>query len=49
MLNENIENETTSINIQKLIKSSGKYDLSIFSPESIDRIEKSIFDRVKTI
>ncbi len=29
--------------ITKFIKSSGKYDLTIFSNESIDRIEKSIF------
>ena len=34
-----------NIKISQLIKSSGKYDLSIFSPESIDRIEKSIFDK----
>jgi len=32
------------IQISKLIKSSGKYDLSIFSPESIDRIENSIYE-----
>ena len=32
-----------SAQISKLIKSDGKYDLTIFSPESIDRIEKNIF------
>jgi type I restriction enzyme M protein len=31
------------ITISKLIKSSGKYDLTIFSKKSIDRIEKNIF------
>jgi type I restriction enzyme M protein len=31
------------INISQLIKSTNKYDLTIFTPESIDRIEKSIF------
>jgi len=30
------------INLTNLIKSSGKYDLTIFSSESVDRIEKSI-------
>jgi type I restriction enzyme M protein len=33
------------IQISQLIKSEGKYDLTIFSEESIDRIEKSIFDK----
>ena len=33
------------INLTKLIKSNGKYDLTIFSPESIDRIEKNISER----
>ena len=35
----------TDIHISQLIKSSGKYDLSIFSPESIDRIEQNIFEK----
>ncbi|MFZ5392285.1 MAG: N-6 DNA methylase [Patescibacteria group bacterium] len=33
------------MNISQLIKSDGKYDLSIFSGESIDRIEKNIFEK----
>ena len=35
------------INIQlaQLVKSDGKYDLTIFSPESIDRIENCIFEK----
>ena len=33
------------MNLSKLIKSSGKYDLTIFSAESIDRIEKSVFEK----
>ena len=33
------------MNLSKLIKSSGKYDLTIFSSESIDRIEKNVFER----
>jgi len=33
------------MNLSKLIKSSGKYDLSIFSSESIDRIEKNVFEK----
>lgn len=33
------------IQISQLIKSTGKYDLTIFSPESIDRIESSIFEK----
>ena len=32
-------------NILQLIKSSGKYDLTIFSAESIDRIEENIFEK----
>ena len=32
-----------TINLSELIKSDGKYDLTIFSQESIDRIEKNIF------
>jgi len=35
------------MNLSKLIKSSGKYDLSIFSSKSIDRIEKSVFEKNK--
>ncbi len=35
------------MNLSKLIKSSGKYDLTIFSAESIDRIEKNIFEKNK--
>ena len=35
------------MNLSQLIKSSGKYDLTIFSSESIDRIEKSIFEKNK--
>ena len=31
--------------LSKLIKSTGKYDLTIFSQESIDRIEDSIFEK----
>ncbi|SMN15682.1 Type I restriction-modification enzyme M subunit [uncultured Candidatus Thioglobus sp.] len=31
--------------LSELIKSSGKYDLTIFSPEAIDRIEQSIFEK----
>jgi len=31
--------------LSQLIKSNGKYDLSIFSNESIDRIEKNIFEK----
>ena len=34
-----------NINISQLIKSSGKYDLTIFSAESIDRIEQNIFEK----
>lgn len=34
-----------NMQISQLIKSSGKYDLSIFSSESIDRIEKNIFEK----
>ena len=30
--------------ISELIKSNGKYDLTVFSSESIDRIEKNIFE-----
>ncbi len=33
------------VNIAKLIKSNGKYDLKVFSPESIDRIEKRITEK----
>jgi len=33
------------MNLSKLIKSNGKYDLTIFSAESIDRIEKNVFER----
>ena len=33
------------MNLSKLIKSSGKYDLTIFYSESIDRIEKNIFEK----
>ena len=31
--------------IAQLIKSSGKYDLTIFSPESVDRLEKNIKEK----
>lgn len=31
--------------LSKLIKANGKYDLTIFSQESIDRIEKGIFEK----
>lgn len=33
------------IQISQLLKSSGKYDLSIFSPESIHRIDSKIFEK----
>ena len=33
------------MNLSQLIKSSGKYDLTIFSAESIDRIEKNVFEK----
>jgi type I restriction enzyme M protein len=32
------------LNISEIIKSDNKYDLKIFSQESIDRIEKSIYE-----
>ena len=31
--------------ISQLLKSSGKYDLTIFSPESIHRIDSKIFEK----
>ncbi len=31
--------------LSELIKASGKYDLTIFSQEAIDRIEQSIFQK----
>ena len=31
--------------LSKLIKSSGKYDLTVFASESIDRIEKNIYEK----
>ena len=34
-----------NIKLSKIVKSDGKYDLTIFSPESIDRIENSIFEK----
>lgn len=34
-----------SFQLSELIKSTGKYDLTIFSPESIDRIENAIFEK----
>lgn len=34
-----------NIQLSQLAKSDGKYDLSIFSPESIDRIESNIFEK----
>jgi len=34
-----------NIQLSQLIKSSGKYDLTIFSHESIDRIEQNIFKK----
>lgn len=34
-----------NIQLSKLIKATGKYDLTMFSNESIDRIEKSIFEK----
>ncbi|MCK5059763.1 MAG: N-6 DNA methylase [Candidatus Pacebacteria bacterium] len=33
------------MNLSQLIKSGGKYDLTTFSAESIDRVEKSIFEK----
>jgi len=33
------------IKISKIIKSTGKYDLTIFSSDSIDRIEQNIFEK----
>jgi type I restriction enzyme M protein len=33
------------MNVSKLIKSNGKYDLTIFSKEAVDRIEQSIFTK----
>jgi len=33
------------MNLSKLIQSNGKYDLTIFSSESIDRIEKNVFEK----
>ncbi len=34
-----------NIQLSQLVKSDGKYDLTIFSAESIDRIEHSIFEK----
>lgn len=34
-----------NIQLAQLIKSNCKYDLSVFSTESIDRIEQSIFKK----
>ncbi len=34
-----------NIQLSQLVRSDGKYDLTIFSPESIDRIEHSIFEK----
>ena len=34
-----------NMQISQLIKSSGKYDLTIFSSKSIDRIEKTVFEK----
>ena len=31
--------------ISQLVKSLGKYDLAIFPSESVDRIEKNIFEK----
>ncbi len=31
--------------LSELIKSTGKYDLTIFSAEAIDRIESTIFEK----
>jgi len=36
-----------NINLAQLIKSDGKYDLTIFTSESIDRIEERIFEKDK--
>jgi len=33
------------MNLSQFIKSTGKYDLTIFSSESIDRIEKNVFEK----
>ncbi|KAF3982594.1 MAG: type I restriction enzyme HsdR N-terminal domain-containing protein, partial [Methylococcales symbiont of Hymedesmia sp. n. MRB-2018] len=33
------------MNLSELIKSNGKYDLTIFSSDAIDRIEQSIFTK----
>jgi type I restriction enzyme M protein len=35
----------TDMQLAHLVKSDGKYDLTIFSPESIDRIEKNITEK----
>ncbi len=32
-------------NIQQLAKTTGKYDISVFSAEAIDRLEKSLFEK----
>ncbi len=32
-------------NIQQLTKINGKYDISVFSAEAIDRLEKSLFEK----
>lgn len=40
-----MSNTLENIQISELIKSDGKYDLTIFSPESIDSIEKQIFTK----
>lgn len=34
-----------NIKISQLIKATGKYDLTIFTPESIDRIEQNVFEQ----
>ena len=36
---------TKIINLSQIIKSDGKYDLTIFSAETIDRIENNIFEK----
>jgi len=38
-------NRIKDVQLAQLVQSDGKYDLTIFSPESIDRIEKNIFKK----
>lgn len=43
--NFDLKKRMTDIQLANLVKSDGKYDLTIFSPQSIDRIEKSIVEK----